>query len=281
MAGELVHPGGRRCGGGHREGGGERDVKVAVLLMLLLVPSVSGGGFPSEHVITWRQEVHHVDALTGWDGDSISVTLTRPHTWQVLSSTVVVVIAMNTAIEGSNVQRVFDVAIDGNVLNFCRNSITTGGALAQRWAYGGGGPCPATAAGVEQSIIGEAQNWTFTNTGTATVNFLHASVYVSVQETVTTMTNFEEMTGLTGLEFLATVGLAAALIVAANVTTNRPLSIVAAVFAIVIAVLLLILAASQIAFVLAIALGLGAAVSLLRIYLESVRKKKEPKRFFE
>ena len=152
-----------------------------LLLVLLAAPAQAQAG---EHVITWTQDIHHVNALTGWDGDVVSINITRPHSWTVVSSQITVVIAVNIAIEGSNVNRFLNVAIEGNVLDFCTNAITTAGALAQKWNYGGGGPCPSTSGGTEQAVIGVAQNWTFSNTGTATVNFLHASVFVTIQETV-------------------------------------------------------------------------------------------------
>lgn len=156
---------------------------LAFFGVLITSPAVAqvGGGL---HVVEWREHVYSANTITGWDGDVVSVNLTRPHTWTVNSTVIDVEFTVNVGIDGSNLARTFLMSVDGTNLEHCLHAITVDGALTQRSSIGGGSRCPPTNAGVNQVTIGEAQNWTFSNIGTATVIFFIASVYVVVQDTV-------------------------------------------------------------------------------------------------
>jgi len=176
-----------------------------IVLLLVAMPVVSAASIRDEvGVVEWRQHVYSVDELADWNGDVVSVTLTRPHNFGVVDSEVLVAMTMNVILSGSNGARTFNTAIDGVDLDFCAQIAGSPGTVTPRGNIGGVQGCPPTSGGVNQLVIGEEQNWTFSNSGTGTVDGVYASVYVYVQDTVVldAATPFEQLTNLTALEFL-------------------------------------------------------------------------------
>lgn len=138
-----------------------------------------------DHVVEWTTHVYSTNAESGWDGDNLSLAFHRPHNWTVIDTRAHLSVAVNLGLSGSNAQRDFFVDIEGQELVFCTVSITTSGSLAQRESFGGGAHCPVQNVTEQEMLdIGTAQNWTFRNMGGGTVNFLRASVYLIVLETV-------------------------------------------------------------------------------------------------
>jgi hypothetical protein len=157
---------------------------IIALFSVLIVSPATAQTETGLHVIEWREQVYSANTLTGWDGDVVSVNLTRPHSWTVVNTTVDLITSFNVGISGSNAQRTFTMAVNGTDLSNCRHAITVEGTISEkRQAFGGGAMCPP--GGEDRVLIGEEQTWTFDNTGSATVLFFHASVYAVVQETVT------------------------------------------------------------------------------------------------
>jgi hypothetical protein len=183
-------------------------LRVLVVVGLLLVPVASAGHelVAGDNVITWQVHIHSANSIADWAGTVVDVNVTRPHSKPVVDTIAHVYITMNVGIAGSGVNRVFHIDKDGERMVNCSTMISTSGSVSQRNSFGGSAICPLVDGdGNFDFEIGAEQEWVFTNTGGGTVEYLFASVYLIIEETV------EEPNML--LEFVQVFGAAMAMVV--------------------------------------------------------------------
>lgn len=257
-------------------------MRTWLVVLIMLVPGVAAGFTPDTDVREYYTVIHTFNGPGPLGGQTDTFTVETPHGFSIANRESVIDVVVGLRLVAGVGDREREYTFETDQGHSCTWRVAIVGQLEETPQAANPIYLITCANG---ALLDGPFTWWLNQTnieGGEPVDFFYLSIELRQTDTVNVMTDFEALTGLTGVEFFAVVGLGAALLVVGTTTRHDPAKVVTASLALLLGVLLLFFTLSPVVVILASALSLGAGVIFFLLFVGRLaRASSGPRRFFD